>query len=230
MPGIPSKSSAEGRAPNGSAVELDLRSRQEFLAGYDGSFAHGGVFCPTRGKATKGAPATVTVNLGRRQPPLVLSGRVAWRRPGRHLQKIRAGICIEFLPSEKPKVDYLMDLAKAGDTVRSRRRHERLPVEVPVNWHTPGAAGPARGVLRDIGRGGAFIKSNAPAPSDAEVVLELSPPGAQVAMEFTARVAWTADEGPDAGFGVEWRARDAGGGKRIRELVRRLTAVATSPS
>ncbi|HEY0707196.1 MAG TPA: PilZ domain-containing protein [Polyangia bacterium] len=202
-----------------------MRSRQEFLAGYDPSFAHGGVFCPTRGKAVKGAPATVTINLGRRQPPLVLAGRVAWRRPGRHLQKIRAGICVEFLPSEKPKIDYLLDLAKAGDAVRSRRRHERLPVDVPVNWHLPGNV-PARGMLRDIGRGGAFIRSNAPAPSDSEVVLELSPPGAQVAMEFTARVAWTAAQGPEAGFGVEWRARDAGGGKRIRELVRRLTAVA----
>ena len=192
MPGIQSKSSAEGRSQNGASVDLDLRSRQEFLAGYDASFTHGGVFCPTRGKAVKGAPATVTVNLGRRQPPLVLAGRVAWRRPGRHLQKIRAGICVEFLPSEKPKIEYLLDLAKAGDTVRSRRRHERLPVDVPVNWHLPGGASPARGVLRDIGRGGAFVRSSSPAPSDSEVVLELSPPGAQVAMEFTARVAWTA--------------------------------------
>ena len=134
---------------------------------------------------------------------------------------------MEFLPSEKAKIDYLLDLAKAGEAVRSRRRHERLPVEIPVNWHLPGAGAPARGILRDIGRGGAFVRSSSPVPSDAEVVLELSPPGAQVAMAFTARVAWTAALGAEAGFGVEWRARDAGGGKRIRELVRRLTAAAS---
>jgi Tfp pilus assembly protein PilZ len=226
MPGIPSKSSTEGRGQNNAPVELVLRSRQEFLAGYDATLPHGGVFCPTRRKASKGAPATVKVNLGRRQPPLVIAGRVIWRRPGRHLQKIRAGICVEFLPTEKAKIDYLLDLAKAGETVRSRRRHERLPVEIPVAWHLPGVGAPARGVLRDIGRGGAFVRSNSPVPSDAEVVLELSPPGAQVAMAFTARVAWTAAQGPEPGFGVEWRARDAGGGKRIRELVRRLTATA----
>jgi Tfp pilus assembly protein PilZ len=228
MPGIPSKTTSEAKGQANAPVELALRSRQEFIGGYDASLSHGGVFCPTRRKATKGAPALVKVNLGRRQPPLLISGRVVWRRPGRHLQKIRAGICIEFLPGEKAKVEYLLDLAKAGDTVRSRRRHERLPVEVPVNWHLPGAAAPARGVLRDIGRGGAFVKSAAPAPNDAEVVLELSPPGAQVAMEFTARVAWTAGTGSEQGFGVEWRARDAGGGKRIRELVRRLTETAGS--
>jgi len=223
MPGIPSKSSPDGRGHASAPVDLVLRGRQEFLAGYDATLPHGGVFCPTRRKAVKGAPATVKVNLGRRQPPLIIAGRVLWRRPGRHLQKIRAGICVEFLPSEKPKIEYLLNLAKAGETVRSRRRHERLPVEVPVHWHLPGSGAPARGILRDIGRGGAFVVSASPAPSDAEVVLELSPPGAQIAMEFTARVAWTGAQGQESGFGVEWRARDAGGGKRIRELVRRLT-------
>jgi Tfp pilus assembly protein PilZ len=229
MPGIPPKSSsAEARVPGSASVELVLRNRQEFLSGYDPALPHGGVFCPTRRKANKGAAATVRINLGRRQPPLLISGKVIWRRPGRHLQKVRAGICIEFFPSERPKIDYLMNLAKAGETVRSRRRHERLPVEVPVSWHLPGAGAAARGVLVDIGRGGAFVRTTAVAPSDAEVVLELSPPGAQVAMEFTARVAWIMAQGAEAGFGVEWRARDAGGGKRIRELVRRLTQVSGS--
>jgi hypothetical protein len=53
--------------------------------------------------------------------------------------------------------------------------------------------------------------------------VEIAPPGAEVPMAFTARVAWTGKSGEDSGFGIEWRARDAGGGRRIRELVRRLT-------
>jgi Tfp pilus assembly protein PilZ len=230
MPGISLKSSAEGRSHQPVTpppLELGLRNRQEFVAGYEDSAAGGGaVFCPTRRKANKGSLVNVRVNLGRRQPPLLIAGRVLWRRPGRHLQKIRAGICVEFLAAERPKVEYLLDLAKAGTGVRSRRRHERLPVEVPVSWHQQGAHAPARGILRDIGRGGAFIRTSSVARNDAEVVLELSPPGAQVAMAFTARVAWIVPQGSDAGFGVEWRARDAGGGKRIRELVRRLTQIA----
>src|SRR4051812_29233535 len=99
MPGIPPKSSVEARVSQllGS-LELGLRNRQEFMAGFDSSASPGGaVFCPTRRKASKGAPVTVRVNLGRRQPPLLIAGRVLWRRPGRHLQKIRAGICVEFL-------------------------------------------------------------------------------------------------------------------------------------
>src|SRR3954466_5763234 len=123
MPGISLKSSAEGRSHQPVTpppLELGLRNRQEFVAGYEDSAAGGGaVFCPTRRKANKGALVNVRVNLGRRQPPLLIAGRVLWPRPGRHLQKIRAGICVEFLAAERPKVEYLLDLAKAGTGVRS---------------------------------------------------------------------------------------------------------------
>jgi hypothetical protein len=38
-------------------------------------------------------------------------------------------------------------------------------------------------------------------------------------MEVSARVAWTS---PGVGFGLAWRARDGGGSRRIKELVRRM--------
>lgn len=230
MPGLASKSSDAQKSSAATraqvsepAYEIVLKSRKEFLSGYDGSSPHGGVFCATRRKLPVGALVVVKVRVGRRQPPVLLHGQVAWRRPGRHLEKIRAGIGVELLESEAAKRDYLLDLAKAGEAVRSRRRHERLPVEVPVRWRVPGDNVEVRGTLRDIGHGGAFITCDESAPHDAEVVLELSPPGAQVAMAFTARVAWSGSQGDHGGFGVEWRARDAGGGKRIKELVRRLS-------
>ena len=199
MPGIPSKSSAEGRGQNNAPVELVLRSRQEFLAGYDATLPHGGVFCPTRRKAIKGAPATVKVNLGRRQPPLVIAGRVVWRRPGRHLQKIRAGHLRRVLAQREGQ-----DRLPAGPG-EGGRSGAQPPAARAAAGRDPGQLAPARarraparGMLRDIGRGGAFVRSSSPVPSDAEVVLELSPPGAQVAMEFTARVAWTAGAGTEA--------------------------------
>jgi hypothetical protein len=57
------------------------------------------------------------------------------------------------------------------------------------------------------------------------VVLEIAPPGAEVPMAFIGRVAWTGTSGNENVFGIEWRARDAGGGRRIKELVRRLTGL-----
>ena len=79
-------------------------------------------------------------------------------------------------------------------------------------------------MLRDIGRGGAFVRTAEPLPIAADVVLKVSPPGAEVAMPLSARVAWKGGLAGEAGFGVEWKARDAGGTRRIKELVRRIEA------
>jgi Tfp pilus assembly protein PilZ len=203
--------------------DLVIRNTKEFATLYQANLPHGGVFFPTRKKLAVGATVAVPVRLGRRQPPLVLYGKVAWRRPGRHLEKIRAGVGIEFLPTETAKCQYLLQLARAGAASKSRRRHERVPIDLPVSWHPVGVSTGIEGRLRDVGRGGAFLRTDEPAHGDEQVVVEIAPPGAEVPMAFTARVAWTGQMGDEPGFGIEWRARDAGGGRRIRELVRRLT-------
>jgi Tfp pilus assembly protein PilZ len=204
-----------------SSVEFTVKNVREFLANYQPS-APGGVFCPTRSKLAVGALVTVKVRLGRRQPPMMLFGHVAWRRPGRHLLKIRAGIGVDFLPGEQQKCEYLLELARSGSSVQSRRRHERIPVDLPITWRPIGSNEGLQGKLRDVGRGGAFVLSTATVPYESQVVLEIAPPGAQVPMAFIGRVAWTGKTGEENVFGIEWRARDAGGGRRIKELVRRL--------
>jgi len=212
-------------APSGAAnfPELVIKNTREFLAGYQPSGGNGGVFCPTRRKIPVGEMVAVKVHLGRRQPPSVVYGRVAWRRPGRHILKIRAGIGVEFLASERAKCDYLLNLARAGASARSRRHHERVPVELPVSWRRVGRLEAFSGRMRDVGRGGAFVLSPATVAMQERVVLEIVPPGAQVPMAFIGRVAWIGRSGTENVFGIEWRARDAGGGRRIKELVRRLS-------
>jgi Tfp pilus assembly protein PilZ len=209
--------------PAGSGKEFVIKNVREFRTVYQPSGGNGGVFCPTRSKLQPGDPVSVRVRLGRRQPPMVVYGRVAWRRPGRHLLKIRAGIGVEFLPSERAKCDYLLEMANSGTSVQSRRRHERIMVDLPITWRPLGTTEELRGHLRDIGRGGAFVLSPATVPYESQVVIEIAPPGAEVPMAFIGRVAWTGKTGEENVFGIEWRARDAGGGRRIKELVRRLS-------
>ena len=227
MPSATTKASLHkqsGSASSSSPVEFVIKNVSEFHASYQPSGGNGGVFCPTRSKLQVGDLLTVKVRMGRRQPPMTLYGRVAWRRPGRHLLKIRAGIGVEFLPGEQAKCEYLLEMARSGPSVRSRRRHERIPVDLPIGWHPVGSTEGLEGKLRDVGRGGAFVLSTATVPHGSQVVLEIVPPGAQVPMAFIGRVAWTGKTGAENVFGIEWRARDAGGGRRIKELVRRLTA------
>ena len=226
MPSAHTKSSTRKRdvsaSAEGASPEFVIKNVREFHAGYQPSGGQGGVFCPTRSKLQVGDLVSVKVRLGRRQPPMMIYGRVAWRRPGRHLLKIRAGIGVEFLPGEQAKCEYLLEMANAGASMHSRRRHERIPVDLSITWHPVGSNEGLQGKLRDVGRGGAFVLSPATVPYESQVVLEIAPPGAEVPMAFIGRVAWTGKTGEENVFGIEWRARDAGGGRRIKELVRRL--------
>jgi Tfp pilus assembly protein PilZ len=214
-------------APSGAAnfPEFVVKNTREFLAGFQPSGGNGGVFCPTRRNVPVGETVAVKVRLGRRKPPMVVYGQVAWRRPGRHILKIRAGIGVEFLASERAKWEFLLDLAQTGTSAHSRRRHERVPVDLPISWRLVGSLEAFSGHLRDVGRGGAFVLSPATVAIQEKVVLEIAPPGAEVPMAFIGRVAWTGKSGTENVFGISWRARDAGGGRRIKEMVRRLTGL-----
>src|SRR5205809_2730598 len=150
MPVVNMKSNQEeGRvaAPTDPDAQLVIRNSREFAALYQANIAEGGIFYPTRKKLAIGKLVTLKVRLGRRQPPLLLYGKVAWRRPGRHLEKIRAGVGIELLATERAKSDYLLQLARSGEAVKSRRRHERVPVDLPVSWRPVGASEGLRGRL-----------------------------------------------------------------------------------
>jgi len=101
-----------------------------------------------------------------------------------------------------------------------------LPIDLPMHWQVPGSIQDNPGVLRDIGRGGAFVMTEEPIRGN-DVVLKVAPPGAEVAMPVSARIAWVAPgQSSEPGFGVSWRARDAGGTRRIKELVRRMERLA----
>jgi Tfp pilus assembly protein PilZ len=220
----PRKQSGNANASTETVEEFVVKNVREFHAAYQPSGGNGGVFCPTRSKLQVGDLVSVKVRLGRRQPPMVVYGHVAWRRPGRHLLKIRAGIGVEFRPGEQVKCEYLLEMARSGANVRTRRRHERIPVDLSITWRPLGSNEGLQGKLCDVGRGGAFVLSKATVPYESQVVLEIAPPGAEVPMSFIGRVAWTGKTGEENVFGIEWRARDAGGGRRIKELVRRLTS------
>ena len=208
------------------------RTESEFFDRYLNDLQTGGLFIPTRRPVAVGEPVVLSVRIGPRADPVLLRGVVAWRRPGKHSTKTKAGLGVEFLPSETQAKEYLLAMARGDTSVASARRHQRLPIDLPMLWQVPGSVEERAGVLRDIGRGGAFVRTDEPVPFAAEdesaqgadVVLKVVPPGAEIAMPVAARIAWVAP-GNDAGFGVTWRARDAGGSRRIKELVRRMESL-----
>ena len=204
-------------------LKANFRSREGFLDRYEATSPTGGLFIPTRKALAIGQPVIVSVRLGSRGSPVLLRGTVAWRRPGKHRTKTKAGIGVEFQASEGATRDYLLRVARGDEVATSARRHQRLPLDLPVVWHIPGTRQENTGVLRDIGRGGAFVMTAQPIMGQTDIVLKVAPPGAEVATPVSARIAWIAiGKSGEPGFGVAWKARDAGGGRRIKELVKRM--------
>jgi Tfp pilus assembly protein PilZ len=208
-------------------LKAHFPSGAAFLSRYLPELPQGGIFYPTRRALAIGETVVVAIRLGRRRSPTLIRGQVAWRRPGKHSTKVKAGIGIEFLETETQARAYLLGVARGDSAEMVARRHQRLPVELPVLWQVQGILQDNAGTLRDIGRGGAFVRTEEPLPTIGDVVLKVSPPGAEVAMPLSARVAWKGHPGGENGFGVEWKARDAGGTRRIKELVRRIEAQGT---
>jgi Tfp pilus assembly protein PilZ len=161
-----------------------------FLERYLADLGQGGLFYPTRRPLAIGEIVVVAIRLGRRRSPTLIRGQVAWRRPGKHSTKTKAGIGIEFLPTETQARDYLLAVARGDSAEMVARRHQRLPVEIPVLWAVPGELRDNTGVLRDIGRGGAFVKTERAAAAGRRRRPQGLPPGAEVAMPLSARVAW----------------------------------------
>jgi len=158
---------------------------------------------------------------------------VVERQRGRRNDGVRAGLYVEFLASESGKRDHLLSLAHAAAGTASpsggQRRHRRLPIELRVDWRVPNQTERHISLVDDIGIGGAFLRTLDLPPTGTSVVIELRPPGANTPQSIEGRVAWSSARPGHEGVGVEFRCRDIGGMRRLRELVRRIERHEVTP-
>ncbi len=199
-----------------------FRNGTEFLERYQTSFVYGGLFCPTRQPIPAGDLIVLDIRMPSLRDHLLVRGMVAWHRRGRRSQSIRAGLGVEFLASEQGKRDHLLALARGETEPQALRKYRRLPIELRVDWRVPNDRIRHMSLVNDIGAGGAFIRTRDAPPMGTPVVLELIPPGSTAPQAIEARVAWLRNTPGNEGVGVEFRCRDLGGMRRLRELVRRI--------
>ncbi|MFO0635785.1 MAG: PilZ domain-containing protein [Nannocystaceae bacterium] len=133
--------------------------------------------------------------------------------------RVRAGGVLRCTGTEWRKLEFLRDVGSGAIDLTARRRHVRLPVMVEVRWRRQNSTEYAMAALSEISEGGALLLTRSP-PSQAEdIIVEITPPGSERALEVLA-VVRTANN-PD-GEGLEFLARDMGGVHRLREVIRRL--------
>jgi len=199
------------------------QNRSEFLERFEPSFRYGGLFFPTRKVIEPGEPVLLDVRMPELRDHMLVRGTVLWRQRGKRSKGQRAGLGIEFLATEKAKRDHMLSLAR-GDTEppMAQRRHRRLPIELRVDWRVPNQPERHVSLVDDIGTGGAFLRTREPPATGTPVVIELCPPGGSTAHVIEGRVAWQRTTPGFEGVGVEFRCRDIGGMRRLRELVKRI--------
>ncbi|HEY4185175.1 MAG TPA: PilZ domain-containing protein [Polyangia bacterium] len=211
-------------------IKTVCRTEQEFLERFLAALPQGGLFIPTRRTLEVGELVTVSIRIGARAEAILMRAQVIWCRRGEKTVRearpmrgegtvnVRWGVAVEFLASEAEGLGHLLAVAKGDGSATFTRRHKRLPTNLPVDWRSRGSAAEISGVLSDIGLGGTFLRTDGGMAVGTEIVLWVAPPGTETAMPLSARVAWVS---PGYGFGLSWKARDPGGLRRIKELVRR---------
>jgi len=207
-----------------------FRSGADLLARHLNEREHGGIFIPTRRIVEPGEPVLVDVRLAELRDHLLLRGVVVERQRGRRNDNVRAGLYVEFLATESGRRNHMLALAR-GEVAPTggKRRHRRLPIEIRVDWRVPQQTERHFDLVDDIGIGGAFLRTREQPAEGTPVVIELRPPGSNTSQSIEGRVAWRRDTPGQEGVGVEFRCRDIGGMRRLRELVRRIERHEVSP-
>ena len=217
-------------------LKVRYRTNREFLDAYQGDLPGGGLFCPTTTPLSAGGDVICELTIPALPNKVLIRGQVkSWRpalpnkvlirgqvkswRPALPRLRVRAGAVVEFIAEEAEKRNFVVETVRGLREPGARRKHTRLPVELPVQWRVLGTAEYTHGGLSEISVGGALLRAGSLLPLNTEIIIEVTPPGAVSPIAISGRVAYHA---PNEASGVKFQYRDGGGSRRLRELIRRL--------
>lgn len=201
-------------------LKARFRDADAFLEAYSDETPQGSLFCPTTTPLDEGQEVVVEISFPELPNKTMLRGKVlSWRSALPRL-RVRAGAEVTFDAVDDDKRLFLLEVATGKRQGAVKRRHARVPVEVPCRWRLADAAEIADAVLRDISIGGAQLITDDEIAVDSDVVVELTAPGGARPISIAAKVSNALDNA----YGLRFVYRDGGGSRRLREVVRRLTS------
>src|SRR5215470_1907365 len=119
-------------------LKVRYRTNAEFLEAYQEELVGGGLFCPTTTRLDDGAEVICEITVPALPNKILVRGTVRAWRPAVPRMRVRAGAVVEFLPDEAEKKTFILDTIKGDRKPPARRRHTRLPVEIPVRYRLLG--------------------------------------------------------------------------------------------
>jgi uncharacterized protein (TIGR02266 family) len=122
------------------------------------------------------------------------------------------------LPQRRPSLPFASPGSGTRVAVRRPRDAERCAIELVVVIQTEDNA-PLRGLSRDIGIGGMFIRTETPIAYGSSVVLKITLPTRASPLELTGVVRWMSDDG----MGIQFDSMGALETYEITKLVGRAS-------
>ncbi len=200
-------------------LKVRFRTNSEFAESYQADLSGGGLFCPTTTPLRAGTPVICELTVPALPNKVLIRGTVKAWRPALPRLRVRAGATVEFASEEAEKRDFIVETVKGTRAAAPRRKHTRLPVELPVRWRRVEIPDFQTGGLSEISVGGALLTAAEKLELGVEVILEVTPPGAVSPLAIAGKISY---HSPTGAMGVKFQYRDGGGSRRLRELVRRL--------
>jgi uncharacterized protein (TIGR02266 family) len=203
----------------GRRLRVSYSTSSAFLDAYFPNGALGGVLVETDADLPLGEPVDLEIRFepGPKRP-FHARARVAWRRL-RGKGNLRAGVGLEFLPTERDNRDALLSYARGGEMHVPDRGHERVPADIRVLVRTESGARIERSA--DISEGGVFVRTPDLQPVGGVVEMSIRPRFSLRGIALAGRVIWHA-RGPQAGMGLQFLFTDEEQRRRVARLVGRL--------
>jgi hypothetical protein len=202
-------------------LKLKVRSGDEWRELAPGDSVAQPMFVPTTDELEPGQCVIVEVASPLLPNKVLIRGTVQAWRPALPRMRVRAGATVELGSDEQPKLTFLLGVFSGKLTDVPRRRHQRLPVALPVRYRIANSSAFVDSALHEIGVGGALLATTEPLPLGTELTIEIVPPGGAAAIAIAGTSSYHV---PSGGTGLRFVTRDSDGDRRLRELVRRLRA------
>ena len=171
----------------------------------------------TRIALRKGEPVILEVAFPGLPNRVLLRGRVTATDRGDGQATL-----VEIDGEDRTALDFLMEQASKGSREGVRpRKHDRVPLGLPVDWRVEGSGDVIISSTDDVGIGGLQIRTLSPPPVGTELTLRVAldpPDGEEVAIP--GKVVWVRQDEDFQGMGVQFLPTDAQDKRPLRELLR----------
>src|SRR5437899_4038904 len=145
-------------------IKARFHSREEFLEAYSRELPTGGLFVATTTPMEPGTQVVIDLVCDGLPNKVLLRATVHSWRPALPRLRIRAGAVCAFDAAEREKREFVLNALGGTIPQPHRRKHTRIPVQVPVQWRYADQTELRDGSLLEIWIGGALLDTTPPLP------------------------------------------------------------------